>query len=449
MTYAEVLTYLNSLSRFGWRMGLERMDALCERLGHPERTFDIVHIAGTNGKGSTATYLAAILQAAGRLTGLYTSPHLYDGRERIQVDGDPISQDEVVELVELLGPHIQKVEHQHGPVTEFEAWTMVMFLHFERRKVRTAVIEAGLGGRWDSTNIAPSQLAVLTNVSLDHTDRLGKTIKEIARDKAGILKSGGKALLGPLPPDARQEVETEARLVRARLYSLLSRRDPPISGDPQWQFHYELAEGGSFFLVQPGDQSDLFTHSGPRYQGRNAALAAAAASILAQDNGYEIPPEAIRTGLSVPIPGRFEVLTGEPEIILDGAHNPAAAAVLAAELTRGWINAPALPGPGGIAPCPQLRLVFGGSAGHDVEGCLRILAPLAREVILTRAHNPRSVDPEGLAEVLRGLGIPFEIVPDVATAVSTAVRRSRPCDRVCVTGSFFVLGEAPRRGGSR
>ena len=443
MTYAEAIDYLNGLARFGWRLGLDRMEALCDRLGHPERAYDSVHVTGTNGKGSTATFLAAILQAAGYRTGLFTSPHLYDGRERVRVNGEMIDEEEVCDLIETLIPHITKVQQQHGAITEFEAWTAAMFLDFERHSVRTAVLEAGLGGRWDATNVVWPRLAILTNVSLDHTDRLGATVAEIGRDKAGIIKANSKALVGTLPADVRHEVETEARLVRSRLYTLASRNDNPPHGDPSTRFSWELIGPSTLTLIRPDHTQMDLPFSGPRYQGRNAALAAAAACILSTEDGYEIPDHAIESGLKTTIPGRFQVVLREPEVILDAAHNPSAAAVLAAELARGRVTPVSQPT---TSPplYPDLRMVFGASSGHDAEGCLRILGPLCREVILTHAKTPRARDPEELGRILADLSIPFEIIPDVAKAVGTAVQRSRPVDRVCVTGSFFVLGEVPR-----
>ena len=442
MTYAEAIAFLNSLARFGWRLGLDRMEALCERLGHPERTFASVQLTGTNGKGSTATFLAGILQAAGLRTGLYTSPHVYTGRERIQIDGAMITEGEVAEIVQALLPHIEAVNKQRGPVTEFEAWTMVMFVHFHRQGVQTAVIEAGLGGRWDSTNVVPSRLGIITNVSLDHTDRLGSTIREIARDKAGIIKPGGKVLIGQLTPEAADEVVLEAAAASAKVFVLRSHDalwTLPAYGTEQFEWESEGDSGIALTLPDGARTSTLY--QGASYQARNAALAAAAAEILIQD-GYLISSGAVKTGLACQAPGRFEVIRTCPEVILDGAHNPAAAAVLAAELARGRTT----PYPDGIpeGETPDLRLVFGGSSGHDVEGCLKILAPLAVEVILTRARNPRSRDPKELARFLEGLEADCIVIPDVPAALGMAIERSRPFDRICVTGSFFVLGEIPR-----
>jgi dihydrofolate synthase/folylpolyglutamate synthase len=442
ITYPEAIQFLNSLSRFGWRLGLDRMDALCERLGHPEHAFDIVHVAGTNGKGSTSTYLAGILQAAGYRTGLYTSPHLYDGRERIKVDGEMITEAEVCDLVDILLPHVRRVQHI-GEVTEFEAWTALMFMHFERKGVRVAVVEAGLGGRWDATNIAWPRLAVITNVSLDHVDRLGTTVSEIARDKAGIIIAGSKVVVGGLSQEARAEIETEARLVGARVYSVVPMHDSRVSvlPDSEPYFPWELLDDGGVRFETLHGQHEVLPYVGPRYQARNAVLAVAAAHILDAEDGYRITPEALQIGLSHSVPGRFEIVCEEPEVILDAAHNPAAAAVLASELARGRVTPRPANADPGEPPAPRLRIVFGSSAGHDGEACLRILSPLATEVFLTRARNPRSRDPQELAAAVR---VPFEIIPDVASAVETAVRRSRPHDRVVVTGSFFVLGESPR-----
>ncbi len=443
MTYPEALQYLESLDRYGIRPGLERIARLCELAGHPERAFPSVLVAGTNGKGSTCAFLAAILQAAGYRVGSSPKPHLYSPRERLQVDGALCPEERFAALAREVRPLIEEDASNLGPVTYFEAMTLIAFLWFARRQIDWGVIEVGLGGRLDATNVLEPRASVITNIGLDHTDRLGATVEEIAVEKAGILRRGVPALSGATGP-ALDVIRDRAAATGAPLWRLeVGVCASPGSARGEAEVLAAVRDAGErgsvFDLHLPtGSWEELSISMPGEHQVANAALAAATAAWLSLA-GPAIPEAAIRQGLrAARVPGRLEVISERPLLLLDAAHNPDGARALAAALQRIYLAA---------EPAGRLVLVLALSEAHAPAESAAILAPLADMLIATASRHPQAVPVERVAALARhhlAAGAGLATVPDVAGAVAAARRYARPEDVVCVAGSIYALGEVPR-----
>jgi dihydrofolate synthase/folylpolyglutamate synthase len=429
VTYAEATAFLYGLRRFGWRLGLDTVRRLLALVGDPQDRFPTVHIGGTNGKGSTAAILDAILRAAGYRTGLYTSPHLVSFTERIRVDGLPITEAEVTALVAELealclahfaqapvpAPEATRPPHP----TFFELTTAMAFLHFARQRTDVAVVEVGLGGRFDATNVILPRVSVITNVALDHQEYLGQTLAEIAGEKAGIIKAGV-----PVVTAARGEAyEVIARTARER--------GAPTVHTPQSYRVVRLAStvaGHRFDLAGPtrhyeGIQLPL----AGRHQVENAVSALAAAEVL-EAGGLRLGEGPIRCGLAqARWPGRLQAVGERPRILVDGAHNTAGAAALADFLREHR------------AALHRLVLVFGVLRDKDSATMLGALAPLADHIILTQPPAERGADP-------RELPVPDRLRPrvEVHLELSAALQRARaiagPEDTILATGSLYLVG---------
>ncbi len=393
---------------------LEPIRRLLEELGNPHRRYAVVHIAGTKGKGSTAAMAEAILRAAGYRTGLYTSPHLHTMRERIRIQGELIPRATVIHLFERLRPRIE----QDPELTVFDILTAMGFLAFAEAGVEIAVVEVGLGGRLDSTNVVSPAVCLITALSLDHTEILGPTLAHIAFEKAGILKPGVPAVTAPQAEEAMQVLRQVAVARGTPLASLEDWRYGPVEVTPTGQ-HGEICtpDGTRWFLRLP-----LLG----RHQWENAALAVAA-SLRLREQGWTIPNEAIRHGLEqVQWPGRFEILREDPPLVLDGAHNEASAVRLAETVSE-------------VFPGSRWQLVFGVSADKNPAAILTPLRPLVETAWITRSRHPRAADPQGLSEATKALGLPTRIRGEVAQALEDALAAGGP---VLVTGSLFVVAEA-------
>jgi dihydrofolate synthase/folylpolyglutamate synthase len=411
---------------------LDRIRALLDRLGNPQNRLRILHIAGSKGKGSTAAMLAAILRQAGYRTGLFTSPHLCRVEERIQVDGRPIAAEELVPLLDEIRSALSAGSKVLEP-TFFEIATALGFLHFQRRRTDAAVIEVGLGGRFDSTNVCNPDVALITSISFDHTQQLGNRLASIALEKAGIVKPGRPTISGAREPEAREVIETICR----ERGSVLRQLDVDI------QYRYEPG------LVQSGDgaedgsrRSRVQVVSGRttwpqlelgllgEHQAANAALAIACVEALRAE-GWHVPDAAVKNGLSrVDWPARMEVVGRRPLAVLDCAHNVASAHALVETLRSCF------------PPCRRL-LVFAGSRDKDLAGMFRVLAPHFSYAFLTQYGNSsRGADPEHLAELAqREGGLPCIVVPTAAAAWQAALAAAGPDDLICATGSVFLAGE--------
>jgi dihydrofolate synthase/folylpolyglutamate synthase len=416
MTYLSAVAYLYRLQKHGIKLGLETMTALMVRLGMPQTRYRTLHIAGTNGKGSTAAMAAAVLQAAGYRVGLYTSPHLVEFRERIRVNGEMIAEPQVAQLTEQL----QTLCEPDLSPTFFEYTTAMAFQHFADSGVDVAVLEVGLGGRFDATNVVTPMACAVTTISLDHQDYLGTTLSSIAFEKAGIIKPGVPVVLGRLEDDTWRTIEQVARERQAPVFRL--NEDFRTKGEWPAQFSYR-----GLGMQYDGLVCALEGH----HQLDNAACALALLGAAAPQ-GIAVTAEAVRAGLRmVNWAGRLEVVDRHPTILLDGAHNPAAATVLADYLTHS--DRPHPPRP--------VVLVLGMMRDKDHRGFVEPLRSLVDEVVLTQADLPRSATAQELRASLEGLLSHPHVVPSLNDAMALARQLATPDGLVCVTGSLILVGE--------
>jgi len=416
MTYLSAVTFLYRLQQHGIKLGLETMTVLMGRLGMPQTKYRTLHIAGTNGKGSTAAMTASILQAAGYRVGLYTSPHLVEFRERIRVNGEMIAESQMTQLTEQL----QSVCQPDLFPTFFEYTTAMAFQHFADSGVDVAVVEVGLGGRFDATNVVTPLACAVTTISLDHQEYLGTTISSIAFEKAGIIKQGVPVVLGRLDDDAWQTIRQVAQERQAPVFRL--HEDFRTEGEGPAQFSYRGL----------GAQYDGLTCAlEGRHQLDNAACALALLE-AASPQGIAVTAEAVRAGLHVvDWAGRLEVVDHRPTILLDGAHNPGAAKVLADYLTQSARSHPGRP----------VVLVLGMMRDKDHRGFVEPLRGLVDEVVLTQADLPRSSTAQELRASLDGLLPHPHVMPSLSDAMALARRLATLDGLVCVTGSLMLVGE--------
>ncbi len=403
---------------------LRRMDELLARLGNPHLRAKSVHIAGTKGKGSTAAMLASALTASGYTTGLYTSPHLIDLRERIRVDGELISEADLVSLVEKLKSEVEAVNRKasYGQLTTFELLTALGFLYFALKGVDFQVAEAGLGGRLDATNVVKPEVCIITSINLDHTDVLGNSLAQIAAEKAGIIKPGAVVVSSPQTDEVARVIEEACLKCGTELVR--------VGSDVTWQ---ELGLEADGQLVKVNGKLASYRLSLPllgRYQLENAATAVAALEVLAT-RGFNISRDSIITGLArVSWPGRFQIVSRSPLIVVDGAHNPASARSLRQSIEYYFKD------------FNRAILVIGTSVDKDVSGIVSELYPLFDKVIVTRSRHPRAMTTVLVAAEFRKHGVMPQIADAVPDAVSLAQAQAGPRDLICITGSLFVVGEA-------
>jgi dihydrofolate synthase / folylpolyglutamate synthase len=421
------------------KFDLAHMRVLLAALDHPERRFASVLIAGTNGKGSTAATLASILLASGLKTGLYTSPHLVRINERIRVNGKEISDEDFASLqddVDQVAERLVEREELPWHPSFFEMMTAIAFEYFARQKVDLAVLEVGMGGRLDATNVVEPRVSVITDISLDHQKFLGNTVGEIAREKVGIIRAGGAVVTLPQQPEANDVIgntilDLGARAVNAVPYV------PPVSpgsaqylvpstekDKPEFVYRYPLAVMGEEILVE--------TPLVGRHQLRNVALAVAAAVELKRQGLGGITAKSIERGIrETRWPGRFQIIAaraGWPEIVLDVAHNPAGAWALRSALSERYEDRP-------------LIFVFGAMRDKAISEIAEILFPLADRVIATRPENPRAASPEEIRQAAARTGVEIEAVENVQSAVERARVLASAGAVVVITGSIYLVGE--------
>jgi dihydrofolate synthase/folylpolyglutamate synthase len=410
MTYAETLAHIYALGRFGIKPGLARIEKLLAELGNPQLRFAAVHVVGTNGKGSTAACLSSILSTGGYRTGLFTSPHLISFTERIRIDGAEIEESAVARLAERV------LAAAPPESTFFEIVTALAALHFAEQGVEIAVFEAGMGGRLDATNAFNGALCVLTPVSLDHTDYLGREIAEIALEKVGICKPGTPVVCARQLPDAARVVARHAAEIGAPLYRCGE------EFDAWWQ------EGKLSYRGLKLELEGMSAGLPGRYQSGNAALALAAAELLS-GAGFPVPPQALSAGIECARwPGRMEIFPGKPRVLLDGAHNPAGALALAealAEIPRG-----------------RLLMVVGVMGDKELSGILSPLLPLADCVFAVAPAIERALPAAQLADFCRQAGVEARVAGTVAQGIALARAAADACDLIVVCGSLFTVGEA-------
>jgi dihydrofolate synthase/folylpolyglutamate synthase len=435
MTYEEAVAFWYTHVNYEQRspraadLRLERMRTLLQRLDNPQERLRIVHVAGSKGKGSTSALLASILRCAGHRTGLFTSPHLCRVEERIQVDGEPIAPTELAEILTVIR---RAAQLDPEPPTFFEIATAAGFLHFLRRHVDAAVVEVGLGGRFDSTNVCMPLASLITSISLDHTEQLGDRLSLIAMEKAGIVKPGRPTISGASAPEARSVIEAICR-ERGSVLRQIGR-----------DFHYRyepaqvdsLANGNS--RRRPRVRVQSLQRQWPpmeiglfgEHQAANAAVAVCCVEEL-RLQGLRIPDDAIAAGLAaVQWPARLELLGRHPLVVLDCAHNVASAEALVATLRESF-------------PPVRRLLIFAGSGDKDIRGMFEVLAPHFNDAFFCRyASSRRSVPPEQLGAVWRSVSDkPFYVYDQAGEAWDAARKAARPDDLICITGSVFLAGE--------
>lgn len=419
MNIEETLQFIHSVSWMGSKPGLERTRELLRRLGNPEKKCRYIHVAGTNGKGSTASMIASVLTQAGYKTGLYTSPYLWRFNERMQINGVPISDAELCQITARVAPHAKAMADSP---TEFELVCAIGFEYFAGQSCDYVVLEVGMGGRLDATNVIERpECAVLTNIGLDHTKELGDTLEKIAAEKAGIVKSGCTVVAyeqtsGVMQVFENAAVQCGATCRRADFSALRSEQDSR-EGQTFSYKHYE-----HLHLPLLG-----------AHQLKNAAVALETVFAL-RERGAQISDEALRSGLGSTVwPARFEIVSRKPWFVVDGGHNPQCAETVADNLVRYF---------------PDMRrvIMLGVLADKDVSGLTDILDPAADEYVTATPDSPRAMSAAELAELLKKYGKPVTACGSIAEAVETAKQRAGSDGMACCVGSLYMAGEARERG---
>jgi dihydrofolate synthase/folylpolyglutamate synthase len=425
IAYNKALDYLYSFVDYSLKhsselakaeFNLDRMFALMDELGKPQDKYPIIHVAGTKGKGSVCALCASALQAAGYKTGLYTSPHLLDYTERIQISGEPISHEQLVELVEEIKPAVAKIPK----LTTFEITTGVAFLAFAQQNVDAAVFEVGLGGRLDATNIVTSKVSVITSLSYDHMAVLGGTLAKIAGEKAGIIKEDVPVVSSPQKEEALQVLERVAKEKNSPLI-LLGR-------DVKFKRLTSSLDGQSLQIT------DNLRHSTLDLQlpllGLNQIENAATAYIALKTSGIGISDEAIKNGFAeVNWPARFQIVRREPPVIFDSAHNEDSFVKLRQTLEEHF-------------PGRRVTLIFGASEDKNIPSMFAVMKPKIKRLIVTRADHPRALEPEKIAELAKQAGVETETVSPVEVAFGRALELSEKDGSIVLSaGSMFVTAE--------
>ena len=417
ISYQETLDYLYGLEHFGISLGLENINELCSASGNPQNKLCIVHVAGSNGKGSTIAFLKQLLRAHGLSVGVYSSPHLRHFSERIVVDETPISEAEIVALTRKLRPVVEKISRI---VTFFDFTTCMALLHFAEKMPDIVLLETGLGGRLDATNVAREPLlTMITNIALEHEEFLGTTLLEVAAEKAGILKPGVALVSGVKNDEIRDFLSAKQREMAAACDFL--GRDFRLRRSAEGSFSYFGVENkfNGLQITMPG-----------RHQQDNAALALRALESLSHEGLFEIDPDLVTEALlKVTWPGRLQKVASSPDIYLDGAHNPHGIRALEPELKR-------------LKGDRRLVLLLGVMKDKRIKEMTSKIAPLADEIIVTQAPLDRACLPERLADEVKNYCSIVTVTDSVADALTLARERARADDLIFLTGSLYCVGEA-------
>lgn len=416
MRYNDALHFIYNLELFGIKMGLGNITRMLAHLGNPERSFEAVHIAGTNGKGSVASMLFSILKEAGHRTGVFTSPHLVDFRERFRTNQGVIGKQS---LARFIGRHQQFI--RDGRITFFEISTALAFWHFHQMKVDFGVTEVGLGGRLDATNVLLPRLSVITNIDFDHTKILGSTLEKIAIEKAGIIKPGIPVVTG-----------AQQREVISLLRQIAKDRGTRLITVPKVPTQFDYLNDRMRFKVSGNGAKPFVSPLVGVHQIRNTAVVVKAVEVL-REQGLKISDSALRRGIrNTRWPGRFQVVCRRPTILLDVAHNPAGAQALVHSFRRAF-------------PGRKVVLVFGTLERPDYDKMLESLAPLTRRAIICRPDYRRTAEIGGVIWATVNAGIDFDVRLVVADAVDRALSLANKEDLILICGSHFTVGEAITR----
>jgi dihydrofolate synthase/folylpolyglutamate synthase len=432
LNYSQAEEYLDSFVNYEQIPGityaqagysLRHVEELLDRMGNPQLAARTIHIAGTKGKGSVAAMIAQVLSDSGYKTGLYTSPHFHTLRERISVDGSLISEAEFAAAMAEVKPFIESMKQDTSfrQLTYFEALTALAFACFQKKRVDLQVLEVGLGGRLDATNVARPLVCIITPISLDHTQILGNSLEEIAREKAGIIKSGCWVVISPQPEEAASVISDICRERKAKVVQ--------VGKDVTWhKISGDLHHQSVVIEGRTGKYQVSISLLGD-FQLENAAAAVAALEILASE-GFAISTADIAQGLArVKWPGRFQILQQHPMVLVDSAHNVASMKRLVNNIKAYF-------------PHKRIFLVFGTSCDKDIPGIINELVPLSPQVIVTQASHSRAAPISTLAAEFTKRGIEPEIKETVTQAISRALSLAEKTDIICVTGSLFVVAEA-------
>ncbi len=421
------LEQLYSLERFGIKLGLDNIRTLLSLIGNPHEGMKAVHVTGTNGKGSVCAYVASVLQKAGYRTGLYTSPHLVRFNERIQVDGSPIPDEDLLRLWNGIQPAMKRMDGERAVnrPTFFEVTTAMAFEYFHEQRVDVVSLEVGMGGRFDATNVVEGRVAVVGPVGLEHTEHLGRTVDRIAREKAGIIKPTSRAV--SVAQDALPVIEARCRELAVPL--AVVGRDVIVERLSQDLSGQRVRVRGGFGSIE------TTTPLLGSFQLENVGLAVAALTEL-RKTGIDVPDAAIVSGIATTRwPARFQKVRSDPLVIVDGAHNGPAAAALASAYTE-------------LFPQKKCLLVTGVLADKDLDSIAASLGPRARHVFACRPKSHRAYHPEEVASAFRRYA-PAEVVPVVGDAIDRALAEAAKDDLVLITGSIYTAGEALEHLGAR
>lgn len=410
MTYQEILSYIYGLGRFGMKPGLENVTSLLQALDNPHNRFNSIHVAGTNGKGSTSSFLASMLAEGGHRVGLFTSPHLINFTERIRINGREITEEDLVRLAE------QAIAAASSRTTFFELVTAIACLYFAEQQVDMAIMEVGMGGRLDATNALSGILSIITPVAYDHCDYLGDSLEAIAGEKAGIIKAGRPVVVSPQEQVALSVIKSRCLEMKSPFYSY---------GE---SFSSFWSDTGLSYRGVGLEMDGLRPGLAGRYQRVNATTALAAAELL-DGMGFTLDAGALRSGIEKAYwPGRMELLGVSPRILLDGAHNPAGSKALAEALED--------------IPRDRLLIVAGVMGDKDADGIFGPLLPLVDEMFAVAPSLARALPSEKLAEFCRSRGVTAHDAGTVASGLSSARDIAGPDDLILVCGSLFTVGEA-------
>lgn len=417
----DAVSRISELSKFGWVLGLERMHVLLEKLGNPHRDLKVIHVAGTNGKGSVCRYIYQVLQTAGYHCGLFTSPFLEVFNERIEFDGAYISDSDLQKCSDrVLDKVSEMTEEGYESPTEFEVITAVAFLYFYEKNTDYVVLEVGLGGRGDSTNVVEKPLAgIITSISLDHTDRLGDTIAEIAGEKAGIIKEGCPVITASDRPDAMEVFRDVCRKKHAKLYD---------SQEISYEIREESLTGTEFTAEIFGESYEIEISMPGRHQVQNAVCALYALAVLNREGKIRVDKQAVLSGIKEARQnGRLELMGRKPDVLIDGAHNPDGAKALTETIRRFFSG-------------KRILMVIGFLADKEVDEALDYFLNITKDFVATEPDNPRKLAASELAAEIEKKGGSAVVKPSVKEAAEYALSQKEDYDAILFSGSLYLIG---------